>query len=141
MVVYTTKGGSKKRHLTLCRPENGYTQNPRLGPYMAPDVDGRCSELKWSSEEFLGSMKRELSQDSVCRLQSRFSFHPTSSSSLRTFQIDVLGHLIFVKTFLCKMNIDRGAGLREDTQIAQNHESFHKLLKIIRKYTIFIRNS
>ena len=56
---------------------------------------------------FLTVLERKLSGDLMCRLHSRFSFHHASSLSFRTFQIDVLEQVIFVKTFLCKMNSDR----------------------------------
>ena len=75
-------------------------QNPRYPANMTAKVERDCSKLRRSQMKFFSTTEREMSGDSVYRLQSGFSSHPTSSSSPRIFQIDVLEHFIFMKTTL-----------------------------------------
>ena len=94
-------------------------------PYMTVKVERDCSKLRRSQVKFFSTTERELSGDSVYRLQLRFSSHPTSSSSPRIFQIDVLEHFIFIKTLLCKRITHFVADAGQDTWVAQIMNVFH----------------
>ena len=73
----------------------------------------------------------------MCRLQLRFSFHPTSSSSSRTIQIDVLEHLIFIQTLLWKMNAAWISGVSQDTWTPPNIMNLFPSCKNNHKYIRF----
>ena len=101
--------------LTLCRPENDYSQNPRLVTHVSPKVEGDCEKVRRSYEEFFGSMEREMSRDLTYSIFKRSPFVTTSSLSSRIFEIDDFEHLVFVEYCPCKMNRDCVTFVIEDS--------------------------
>ena len=71
--------------------------------YLTPEVEVDYSKLRRSWVEFLGTIERELSRDSIYLVLGRSPFVVTSSLSPRIFQIDVLSATCFCCS-ICSWN-------------------------------------